>query len=234
MFNKHGNASALKYRKELTPNIKFQPDRIFVRNDLFEQIIKSCKATNVEFTMLKEKLGICLYEENYYEEEIIKIQDEEPIEVIGKVSNEKSTKKLTKELIEESDEYSDEYSDEELDEMFKELTKIKRPNKNKSTTDWYDKNKFKKILTAIDNNGFNHKNKIGKLRFNDINNLVNNIKNNTISEADAKKKINELNEIKKTEIKGKRLINGQKILLNLFDDLVETIFNNNNNNNNKM
>ena len=229
MFNNHGNASTLKYRKELTPNIKFQPDRIFVRNDLFEKIIKSCKATNIEFTILKEKLGICPYEENYYEKEIIKTQDdieetdEEPIEVIGKVSNEKSTKKMTKELIEESDEYSD----EELDEMFKELTKIKGPNKDESTTDWYDKNTFKKILTAIDSNSFNHKNKIGKLRFNDINNLVNNIKNNTISEADAKKKINELNEIKKAEIKNKRLINGQKILLNLFDDLVEAIFNNN-------
>ena len=68
--------STLNYRRELTPNIKFQPNRIFVRNDLFEQIIKSCKATNVEFTMLKEKLGICSYEENYYEEEIIKIQDD--------------------------------------------------------------------------------------------------------------------------------------------------------------
>ena len=65
MFNKHGNKSTMKYRKELTPNIKFQPDRTFVRNDLFEKIIKSCKTTNVEFTMLKEKLGICLYEENY-------------------------------------------------------------------------------------------------------------------------------------------------------------------------
>ena len=62
--------------------------------------------------------------------------------------------------------------------------------------------------------------------------MVNNIRNNTISAADAKKKINELNQIKKVEIKGKRLINGQKILLNLFDDLVKAIFNNNNNNNN--
>ena len=103
IFNKHGNKSNLKYRRELTANIKFQADRIFVRNDLFEKVIKSCKATNIEFLMFKEKLGICLYEENYYEEEIIKIQDEEPIEVIGKVSNEKSTKELTKELIEESD-----------------------------------------------------------------------------------------------------------------------------------
>ena len=48
IFNKHGNKSTLKYRKELTPNIKFQADRIFVRNDLFEQVIKSCKATNAE------------------------------------------------------------------------------------------------------------------------------------------------------------------------------------------
>ena len=50
---------------------------VFVRSDLFEQVIKSCKATNAKFKMLKEKLGICLYEENYYEDEIIKIQDEE-------------------------------------------------------------------------------------------------------------------------------------------------------------
>ena len=141
-------------------------------------------------------------------------------------------------MFEELDKYSDdsdEYSDEELDEMFKEITKIKKPNKDESTTDWYDKNKFKKILTAIDSNGFNHKNKTGKLKFNDINNLINDFKNNTISEALAKRKLNALNEIKKLETKNKRLINGQKILLNLFDDLLETIYfvkkeNNNNNN----
>ena len=39
--------------------------------------------------MFKEKLGICLYEENYYEEEIIKIQDEESIKEISNVSNKK-------------------------------------------------------------------------------------------------------------------------------------------------
>ena len=54
IFNKYGNSSTLKYRKELTPNIQFQPDRIFTRNDLFEKIIKSCKATNAEFLMLKK------------------------------------------------------------------------------------------------------------------------------------------------------------------------------------
>ena len=37
---------------------------------IYSKIIKSCKVTNAEFTMLKEKLGICLYEENYYEEKI--------------------------------------------------------------------------------------------------------------------------------------------------------------------
>ena len=139
---------------EYIKNIKFQADRIFVRNDLFEQVIKSCKATNTEFLMFKEKLGICLYGENYYEEGIIQIQDDieerdkEPIEVMDKVSNEKSTKKSTKKLIEESDkepikiidrvsndesnkelakkmrEVLNKYldADEEIDEMFKELT----------------------------------------------------------------------------------------------------------------
>ena len=58
--------------------------------------------------------------------------------------------------------------------------------------------------------------------------MINNIKNNTISEADTKQKIDELNETKKIEIKGKRLINNQKTLLSLSDDL-KTIFNNNNN-----
>ena len=101
IFNKQGNSSTLKYRRELTPNIKFQPDRIFVRNDLFERIIKSCKATNAEFTMLKEKLGICPYEENYYEEELIRIQD--GIEESDEELIEKSTVELSKESEKESD-----------------------------------------------------------------------------------------------------------------------------------
>ena len=31
---------------------------------------KSCETTNAEFTMLKEKLGVCPYEEDYYEEKL--------------------------------------------------------------------------------------------------------------------------------------------------------------------
>ena len=75
-----------------------------------KQVIKSCKTTNIEFTMLKKKLGICLYEENYYTEEIIQIQDNTEvtsIKEISKVSNKNSTKKL----IDESDNKSIEVTD---------------------------------------------------------------------------------------------------------------------------
>ena len=104
IFNKYGNSSTLKYRKELTPNIQFQPDRIFTRNDLFEKIIKSCKATNVEFLMLKEKLGLCPYEvicnekefilmpEIQYDIEEFKKENKEPIKI-------KSSEELTKKTI---------------------------------------------------------------------------------------------------------------------------------------
>ena len=95
---------------------------------------------------------------------------------------------------------------------------------NSNTTSWYDTDKFNEILATIDKNNFNHKNKTGKLKFNDINNLINGIKGNTISEADTKKKINELNEIKKVETNGKIVIENQKKLLSLFDDL-KIIFN---------
>ena len=185
IFNKHGNRSTTKYKKELTPNIKFQPDRILIRNDLFEQIIKSWKATNVEFTMLKEKLGICLYEENHYEEELIKMQDN-----IDETSDE-SDKSDKLDKLDKSDKESTKIN------ISEDLIELISPKKDENTTDWYDKNKSKKILTTIGNNRFNHKNKIGKLKFNDINNLVNNIKNNTISEAHAKQKLHALDEIKK-------------------------------------
>ena len=53
IFDKYKDLLTQKYRKELTPNIKFQPNNIFVKNDLFEKIITSCKATNLEFLKLK-------------------------------------------------------------------------------------------------------------------------------------------------------------------------------------
>ena len=54
--------------------------------------------------------------------------------------------------------------------------------------------------------------------------MVNNIRNNTISEISAKKGLNTLNEIKNAEIiKYKKRTPGHKELLNLFDDLLDVI-----------
>ena len=55
--------------------------------------------------------------------------------------------------------------------------------------------------------------------------MIDNIKNNTIIEISAKKRLNTLNEIKKTAeiIKYKRRTSGQKELLNLFNNLLDTI-----------
>ena len=49
--------------------------------------------------------------------------------------------------------------------------------------------------------------------------MINSVKGNTISEADTKKKINELNKIKQVETNGKSLIESQKKLISLFDNL---------------
>ena len=84
---------------------------------------------------------------------------------------------------------------------------------------WFDKNKFKKMLAIIDSNKFNYKNKIGEFKYIDIKDLVNNIRNNTISEISAKKGLNILNEIKNAElIKHKSYTTKQKELLNLFNE----------------
>ena len=66
IFDKCKDSSRQKYRKELTPNITFQPNEIFVRNDLFEKIIKTCKITNLEFRTNLEKLGLCLYDKQEF------------------------------------------------------------------------------------------------------------------------------------------------------------------------
>ena len=76
IFDKCKDLSTEKYRKELAPNITFQPNKIFVRNDLFEKIIKSCEATNLEFLKLKEKLGLCLYKGICDEQEFIFMPEE--------------------------------------------------------------------------------------------------------------------------------------------------------------
>ena len=65
---------------------------------------------------------------------------------------------------------------------------IKEEPKEIKSPNWIDKNKFKEILAIIDSNKFNYKNKIGEFKYTDIKDLVNNIKDNTINEIDAKKR----------------------------------------------
>ena len=80
------------------------------------------------------------------------------------------------------------------------------------------------MLAITDSIKFNYKNKIGEIKYIDVKDLVNNIRNNTISEIHAKKYLNTLNEIKNAEIiKYKRRTPEQKQLLNLFNDLLDTI-----------
>ena len=105
--------------------------------------------------------------------------------------------------------------------------KIKSLKEDINTTDqpnWFDKNKFKEMLAITDSSKFNYKNKIGEFKYIDIRDLVNNIRNNTISEISAKKGLNTLNEIKNAEIiKYKKRTPKHKELLNLFNDLLDTI-----------
>ena len=86
------------------------------------------------------------------------------------------------------------------------------------------------MLATIGSNKFNHKNKIGDFKYIDIKESVINIKNNTISESeiDAKKNLITLNKIKKAElIKYKIHTSTQKELLNLFNNLFDTILTHN-------
>ena len=107
------------------------------------------------------------------------------------------------------------------DANIKEL--IEEPKDIKSLN-WLDKNKFKEILAIIDSNQFNYRNKIGEFNYIDTRDLVNNIRNNTISEIDAKKNLNTLNKIKTAEIiKHKRFTTKHKELLNLFNYLLDII-----------
>ena len=100
IFNKYGNSSTLKYRKELTPIIQFQSDRVFIRNDLFEKIIKNCKAANAEFLMLKEKLGLCPYGVICDKQEFILPEIQDDIEELKKENKESIKIKIFEESTE--------------------------------------------------------------------------------------------------------------------------------------
>ena len=136
IFDKCKDSSTQKYRKELTPNITFQPNKIFVRNDLFEKIIKSCKATNLEFLKLKEKLGLCLYEDICDEQELISMSEEifkeENIFTQHDVENKQLKKENEKLRKEESEKLRKEES-EKLREEQKEILRKENEQLKKIT-----------------------------------------------------------------------------------------------------
>ena len=116
--------------------------------------------------------------------------------------NEKRRKEENEKLRKENEQLrkNNVVKDATVKESIKKPVEIKSPKEDKNTTDyypnWFDRNKFEKILAIIDSNKFNYKNKIGEFKYIDIKDLVNNIRNNTISEISAKKGLNTLNEVK--------------------------------------
>ena len=118
--------------------------------------------------------------------------------------------------------------DANIKELIEKPIEIISPKEDKNLTDhypnWFDRNKFEKLLAIIGSNKFNYKNKMGEFKYIDIRDLINNIRNNTISEISAKKGLNTLNKIKDAEIiKYKNHTPKHKELLNLFNDLSDTI-----------
>ena len=62
-------------------------------------------------------------------------------------------------------------------------------------------------MAIINSKKFNYRYKIGEFKYIDIKDLVNNIKNNTISEISAKKGLNTLKELKDVGIIKQKIIN---------------------------
>ena len=178
-------------------------EEIFKQENIFTQ-------HDVENNPLKEE------NEKLRQEENDKLGREEN-DKLRKEENEKLRKEENEKLRKENEQLrkNNVVKDAEIKESIEKPIEIKSPEEDKNTIDyypnWFDKNKFKKMLAIIDSNKFNYKNKIGEFKYIDIRDLVNNIRNNTISEISAKKGLNTLNEIKNAEIiKHKRYIPKQK------------------------
>ena len=153
---------------ELAPNITFQPNEIFVINDLFEKIIKRCKATNLKFL----KLGLCLYENICDKQELILTSEEiftqhdlENKQL--KEENEKLRKEKNEQLRKENEQLrkNNAVKDATIKESIKKPIEIKSLKEDKNTADyypnWFDRNKFEETLAIIESNKFNYKSKIG-------------------------------------------------------------------------
>ena len=146
--------------------------------------------------MLKEKLGLCPYGVICDEQEFILMPEtQRDVEQLEKENEESMKMKSSEKSTEEP------MKIKSSEESTGEPKERKSPKEDENTTNWFDKNKFKKILAIVDSNKFSQENKIGKFKYNDINDLVNNINKNTVSEILARKNLNALNEIKNAKIK---------------------------------
>ena len=164
---------------------------IFKKENVFTQ-------HNLENKQFKEK------NQKEKKEECEKVKKEEN-ENVKKEENENVKKEENEKLIKEENEKL-RNENEQLrkknvakDAIIKELIKIKSLEEDKNATsfpNWFDKNKFKNILAIINSNTFNYRHKICEFKYIDIKDLINKIKNNTISEISAKNDLNTLNEIK--------------------------------------
>ena len=117
--------------------------------------------------------------------------------------------------------------DANIKELIEKPIEIKSPEEDKNTTDfypnWFDKNKFKNVLAIINSNKFSYRHKIGEFKYIDIKDIII-LKKNKISEISAKKGLKTLNELKNIEIiKQEKRTPKQKELLNLFNDLSDTV-----------
>ena len=161
------------YRKKLTPNITCQPNKIFVRKDLFEEIIKRCKLSKLEFLKLKEKLGLFLYQVICDEQEFISRSEEIFKKGKGFAQHDVENKQLKEEndqLVKENEELRKNHvtKDATTKASIKKTMEIKSPKEDINRTDypnWFDKIKFKKMLAIIDRKKFNYKNKIGEFKY---------------------------------------------------------------------
>ena len=99
---------------------------------------------------------------------------------------------------------NDVVKDADIKELIEKPKEIKSLEEDKNLTDsypnWFGKNKFKNISDIIDSNKFNYRHKIGEFSYIELKDLVNNMKNNTISEISAKKGLNTLNKLKNAGI----------------------------------
>ena len=124
-------------------------------------------------------------EELFNEENIFIQHDVEKKQL--KEENEKLRKEENEKLRKENEQLrkNNVVKDATIKEPIEKPIEIKSPKEDKNTTDnypnWFDRNKFQKMLAIIGSSKFNYKNKMGEFKYIDIRDLDNNIRNNTIS-----------------------------------------------------